>query len=550
MPLRLKPKRRFPACVPACLLALGVSLAIPLLFTALVPFHQDEFIHYRFIRCAEFPNLKIFPRDDCTGFWDLNFLNTGVLLPLRVYWYAGTIPALFYYPVYLLWASPVSARWLGVLFLLAQAGALSRLFRMRFVAVFAGLLAFFPYFFQHIVDTGPVGFQILSVYLFALLFRHWCRTRSWRDALLAGLLVFVGVWTKLVYLWLLPGIAVLFLFAAHEERGALRRRPARRTLLLQCVAAAAVAAALLSLIFFSGDPYEPGEFPYLAPLLRGEAVPLPEMLRTLWSLPAVRILLNPLESTHRIYEVAPAGMAAYAYDALLLLTLPAFVCMLLASGKRKLREPAVKAGILYALFLATFFLVARTREVWAMHHVVLAFPFLILSLFTLLGSWKELRHLRVAGVPLHRALQGAGAVFLALNLFFFLMFTWQPVQTLADRSRDNVHGILNDPYLARNYIYVSLENGLYFYQSLYGHKDQSITFRNPLFAQWQMDELLALREQTGRKLLFVFDSVALYSDYGLVHANVETVHCTAADPSWVWQIMLEPDGSPENICLR
>lgn len=524
-----------------------LAFGITLVFTALVPFHQDEFIHYIFIRCAEHPYLQMFVREDCTGFWHLNFLNTGYLLPLRAYWYAGSIPALFYYPLYLVWTSPTSARLLGVLWLMVQAGILSKLFRIRFSFILAGLLLFFPYFFQHIVDTGPVAIQITSIYLLYSLFLAWTKTEKMRYALYTALVLFICVWTKLVYLWFFPGIAVLFLLAVQEKKSKLQR--VSLPLLKQIGVSIAVSTGLLSLLFLSTDPFIEGKFVYLATLLQGESYSFADIVRNFWSLDAVRLLLNPLETSHRIFHVGPAGLFAYIYDALTFGTLPVALLVLSLLRKKELSSVIRTSAVLYGMFLLTFFFALRTKEVWAMHHIVLSFPFLVLGYLVLFREWKTIRNIRVRSVPFSSVVILLACVWVVLNALWFSVFYRQPVRSMADVSRNSIHHILNDPYLAKNYIYISLENGLYFYQALYGHKDQSITFKNPLTEEWQIRQIQDLSTQTGRKILFVYDTVDTYSDYDLIHKNFQTVPCRAVSPNWVWQIFLEDDGSSRNICL-
>src|SRR5436305_1009926 len=55
--------------------------------------------------------------------------GTSFHLPLLTYSYVGSVHALLYWPLYLLWPSPISARLFGGLFLIAQAVIHSRLFR-------------------------------------------------------------------------------------------------------------------------------------------------------------------------------------------------------------------------------------------------------------------------------------------------------------------------------------------------------------------------------------------------------------------------------------
>ena len=117
-----------------------IGIVISVIFSQFVPFHMDEFTHYRQILCFHYKynSLNTF-RGGCYEF-DLNFLNTGVFLPLRSTAYMGSLHSILYYPLFLVWKSPISARFLGIVFLLIQALILSKIFNIRIGYIFLGLI--------------------------------------------------------------------------------------------------------------------------------------------------------------------------------------------------------------------------------------------------------------------------------------------------------------------------------------------------------------------------------------------------------------------------
>lgn len=140
------------------------------------PYNMDEFCHYHPIisRHYKYNVLNTF-RENCRGY-DLSFLNTGLVLPLRAYAYEGSSSSLYYYPLFLIWKDPRSARFLGLLFLLVQSLLLARIFNQRYEYTLLFLLCFFPYFFQHLVDTGPINFTTTSIFLLYWLMIKWLDT--------------------------------------------------------------------------------------------------------------------------------------------------------------------------------------------------------------------------------------------------------------------------------------------------------------------------------------------------------------------------------------
>ena len=191
---------------------------IATVFSRIVPFNMDEVLPYNLLHdlTQEKNSLESYDVD-----LSLNVWNSGLKLPLRAWDYLGSFPSIYYSIFYFLWKSPVSVRFMGLVMLLIEAVLLSRIFKIKYYYVFIGLLFFFPYFFQHIVDTGLISVQVLSVILIFYLSKRWMIKKKIKYPVLIGIVAFCGVWIKLTYLWLLPWIGLMIFFnipAKHYKK--------------------------------------------------------------------------------------------------------------------------------------------------------------------------------------------------------------------------------------------------------------------------------------------------------------------------------------------
>jgi hypothetical protein len=237
---------------------LGVAvllLAAAALSPRALPYNMDEFVHYHALGCATAPLQQGVPayRDGC-GLYDLRLPFTTTPLPLRSYFYIGSLPALPFYPFWRWIDDPLAVRVQGAVFFLVWLLLAARLLRIGRRPLLAAALVFPALLTTFVVDEGPVGIAavLFTTALFAL--RRSLRQRAAPAAgrraaaaaawgALAGLAVFAGIWAKLVFACWLPAVAV---FAWQERRGqpggALRRSwPA----LAACVFAAALPTLLL-----------------------------------------------------------------------------------------------------------------------------------------------------------------------------------------------------------------------------------------------------------------------------------------------------------------
>ena len=235
---------------------LGAAGALALLGAAwlsprAIPYNMDEFVHYHALGCATATHARELPtiRDGC-GYFDLRLPGTSAPLPLRSYLYIGSFPALPFYPFWRLVADPVAVRLLGAACFLLATLLAARLLGVATSAMVTAGLVFPVWLVTFVVDEGPVGVSAVLL-LFALLAirRALAASRArgsaaWAAA--AGLALFLGLWTKLVFAWWLPVVA-LFVFEEARRQGLSAPALARQRLpaLLTGAALLAVPTALL-----------------------------------------------------------------------------------------------------------------------------------------------------------------------------------------------------------------------------------------------------------------------------------------------------------------
>lgn len=514
-----------------------VGLIIIFAFHRFVPYNMDEFAQYAQLICLYYPLNAL---DATCGLYDLTIPGTNISLPLRIFGYVGSLQNLYYLPLFILWKSPMSARLVGYLFLGLQALFLSRLFHIRKGAALAGLIIFFPYLFIHIIDTGPVALHTTTVILIYLLSDRWFKNPSYRYPIAIGLLLFVGFWTRLNFVWIVPGIVILICMKAIEHRAQIR--DLRNTVAIQITLAAIIAVSLSTVLLLSTSSHNPESRPLLNYLLTGERYSLHELFLKLPTLTVTNILIDPFQATHRIFSVQPPSSLSFLYSGLLYFIIPVGLLAFLTFLKPN--RKICKAYVLYGLFVLTFLIIAITKRANAMHHIVLAFPFLILCICELYDSARvhlcNNRRLYMSG------LTTIIACFLLLNTAIFVTFPTQQVTSYNDRSNIVLAELLADKYLATDYIFVHVSWGAYYHMGLFGNNNQMTLFQQTP----DIPYLVSLSKDYNRKLLFIYNMKKPHNQITRVRDNFTLSQCAALDPKGSWQIVLQPDDNDDNICFH
>ena len=522
-----------------------MSVGVLAFISAFAPYNMDEFIHYNAI-LSSFPGNNIWGDSNP---YKLNFLNTGIILPLRAFHYAGSFPALYYYPIYFLWSSPMSARALGLVFLCTGAFFASRTFRLKFKYVALGLLLWFPYVFQHVVDTGPVGLQILSVYLMYVLMDRWCATLQKRYIGTMVVLAFLCIWTKFSYFWMAPGFAIFFLIHACRHRTFLWSRKNLLRLLGQSLEAIAVLTVLVGALLLSTSPTDAAFKPYLHELMISESYTVRELLGGAWLRSGVVwALLQPLETTHRIFLVVIHGLPERLYARMLYLFVPVTLTLLFAAGlwRRKVSLRSLMLPFaLYAAFFITVVMIARTKNAGVMHHAVLSLPFLVLAILSTVRCALDSQLPRRL---VQRTLAVTCSVFLGINLFFFSAFPQQPIRASEHPSKLLAHSIVNTGTVPERFTILMVNWGTYFYEGLYGSRSKSAILleglRDPVVVKQVRDKA----HKHGRKLIVMYMSDGTNAYPQQIQSDFPLVSCNGIPKDAIWQILYEPDEEMRSVC--
>ncbi|MDD5556360.1 MAG: hypothetical protein PHN82_03815 [bacterium] len=484
-----------------------------------IPFNDDSFLPYSNIAWSWYPLNRLEP---LSGIWDLAVWPDRYL-PLRAETYIGSLSSIIYFPLFLLWPSPHSARLLGVFALGAQALIMHRLCGFGALKTFLLLLAFMPYAFQHVTDTSVAGIQIAIILLIVLMIERWSSllTRGARPScgypVLAGLLVFLGVWAKLSFLFYLPVIPLFLLRAAVRNRAVLRERGPRRRFLLHVAVAAAVAGvltgALLTARCGSGGSRE---MPYYA--WGGICMDIGLEERGYdYSSPArhlagmTRYLTNPLLAAGRVSHTdknAPAsGVALFGVTVLLLLY----------GAVRRRRRPEDRGFIIVNVCAgaAVVIAVVFSPAAYSMYHLLMAYPFPLLILFLILS--------RLRGDRLVAALL---ALFIGLNLWQYYRLSgmdyrdWERVHLAGFGLVPNFECLREalDRH-ADTHVFIHGDWGTYYIKALYGRRDQCNIWAAPLAGDDGLDKVHAACERTGRGPMFIVLREQGGSDIGFIRSR-------------------------------
>jgi len=480
-----------------------VSLAAVFALSYFVPFNMDEFYQYNILPGFFQPDsaYNVF-HESPFAYYLAPFGN--LYMPIRAYHYTGSIQAFFYLPLYLAWPSPYSARFFGLIMLGIQAFLLSGIFRIRPSVFFIILLAFMPYAFSHIVDTGPVSLQTTSVFLIYFILVKWRDNIKnghvgYAPIYLVALVLFLNLWAKFTFFYYLPAVIILILFFLCGVRGYLFDRRHIASFLKSAIVSVVIFAIPSFILLNSTDR---SYYRYWLQLFRKDSsLPLTAGMIRDHAAEMFSFLTNPIKCTHRIYEIkeyiSPEGI-------LLLSGLVIFIYICIVSARRSKKsvtEPILNAG----LFAFVYVLTAIHVKTWAIHHVILAFPFLIMS---------------VAGFSLNagkRTVIIFGLFFILVNAFLYCRLPFMAPMKSEHRSKAELNAFINEKY-SKDHAVIVVDWGFYFLKSVYGDKNQCIIYANPFKTRDQVGSLRTVLELSGRKPLFVL-RLESESDLSLIRSE-------------------------------
>ncbi len=443
-----------------------------------VPYNMDEFVHYHALGCATDLSRHLpLIRDGC-GHYDLSLPFTSTPLPLRSYAYIGSFPSVTFYPFWRVLRDPVAARIQGAVFFLLWLWLAARVLRVRPVALVTASLVFPVFLATFVVDEGPVG---LSALLFtgallsvrrALEAGGGRRPAAW--GVLTGLLLFLGLWVKLVFAWWLPAFAVFALGEIHQpcaSTAEVRRHTG--AILAGFLALLLPTLVLLASVDRAGRPY--------AVALRGSGVST---------------------EVEAVEEVA-TGLGRYVADASLVaprnLALPSWPvdvlpavlsAAILGLGFRQGTARGREAAGWAALSALTFGLVASSSHSRWPHHF--AFPLLLLVL-ALAVALEGLR-------PRARLAAATLAVVLWATLALRLPAASSPANSSPEK--DQILALVRAGGLDRESLQLHTSWGTYYIAQLFGDPARLLVYmRGAPDDPRRLEEARALAWALGRKVL-------------------------------------------------
>lgn len=299
----------------------------------------------------------------------------GVAVPVQAYFYVGSLKALVYFATGL---SPEVATYrafnlalvaLVVAVAVFAATILAGGSRLAGLACLAFLASDTPLVVLGTTDEGPIDLGLLLALLLLLSVHDLALRPSPGKAALAALLLFLGVWDKLSFLWF-TGAAAAGLAAAALARP---WREASKALALLALAGGIAAVAVNATLPAHRDKVVRGLGRRLAPeQLLGHAA-------------ALLGRVEPLEAYHRYADVAsgPRRTAYRVYGAGVgAVCLGAAVGCLALGLRRRLAAAAEAATPLFVgAFLAGLLAaMVETADATASHHAVLILPFAAVAL--------------------------------------------------------------------------------------------------------------------------------------------------------------------------
>jgi hypothetical protein len=524
-----------------------ISFFVVHLFSVFIPYNMDDYAQYINIstwtyHLSSYNTFREDPRAYDLAVIDHHFL------PLRSFVYVGSIPGFIYYPLYKLWPSPDSARFLGLLYLAVQAFLIYKIFDMDLLFSFAFLFIFMPYGFQHIVDPGVVSLLNTSVFAVYYFTQKWfALTFDLRSKkyiiypVLAGLMMFLAFWSRLSYLFYLPSIILMTfsVFFLNRDKFLPSRaiegdklvysfpwpqiREIKNRILLGFAAMFAVLGVLTYLLLHALSV--PG-YRYYEIVFGGGRVNMldPKALAAQAS-KFVRYFLNPPTVASKVFDfqgqiVTPTGII-YVVTFVLLMGYGIFLCY---RSKRS-------AGFIITnifLFLVACGIIMRSQLAEGPHHIIPAFPFLILALFYIMSQFKK-----------DKVIIALMVVFICVNASFYWQLVGKKDSWETQSSLIKINNLINQKF-EKTHVVVAIDWGMYYLQALYGGKDQCVLYIQPFNDQRTADALKKILKETHRKPLFL---VKAHSDSNVVLINSNFPGLKIYDmkfDSGEWRIWYQP----------
>lgn len=478
------------SCASAVLL---ISLAVVYLYRR-VPLRDDMYCFYSNIAWTYYPLNRL-----C---WSSRYYDLAPVfnwyLPLRSYYYVGSLTSWIYYPLFLVWPSPDSVRLLGLIALGVEAMLVGRICRYGTFKSFLLMLLFMPYSNQHVIDTGPSAWQIVCMLLIILATERWVtalarnRRRCWHYPLSIALLTFTGVWSKLSFIFYLPIIPLFLLYHVGRERTALSRPSVQKRFFAQALLAIIVSGVLVGALLNSRVRVGGKRYFAVAEDVSRDSVENHPAEYTPWKQVVYisRYFTNPLQSASLYCAID----STISISGVLML---GCIALWLIRGAVVLHRRGDGIAFVVVNMLALLLMIAVIASfpgAYSMHHTLLGFPFLILPMVYILARVKRDRIIMVSLTA-----------FMTINLLQF-----HSSFRLKYGRGGHIHLVPHFEAMNRTlakhsaqYVFCHVDWGFYHLQSLYGSRDQCNVRAWPLDSVEGVGMVRDVCRRTGRRPMFI-----------------------------------------------
>jgi len=464
-------------------------------------YNMDEFLDVHRWFCRANPLNEQFHtlHEGCTAY-DLKLPLTQTFLPLRAYPYIGNFSPT-YYPFHYLIGSPIAHRVFGLANYIALAWLVALVFELPLAATFLAFAAFPVFFFTFLVDTGMVGLLLQLFLLATLAFRKALRQTSWRFAVAAGVLLFLGFFQRETFFWLLIPFVIL------------TWAPAKKNWRLY-----GVLATVLGILVAVYNLSETRDGIVLASSKRDSILGEKTLAIAVEERNRLRPINFPIDETARaIAHVASAKalqvkdkvfqMIAFHFDPALFAyrngIFPSsplkYVLLFLAIGTAILGLKARANRYLLGCYLITLATMSVFEQTWAAHHYALALFFFVIVLAKLLSE-----HRKLFGVVTALAVLAWMTVVLQLD-----RLTPRPgFETAVSVEQDQILPYVKKDGLENRVVQFIDSWGLYYILQSFGSRDSLVIYEGrdealtPVTAKYLVD----VAKKTDRHLLVITDS--------------------------------------------
>jgi len=481
-----------PWLIGVLLLPLAV-MSVAILY--LIPPDMDIFNHYHALACRYYPNAIYHAyREACNGIMDLHLF--GVIPWPRSYNYVGAAYSILYYPFFLLWPDWHGVAVFDALLMVPGVIAASRLLRVRLPVATLALITPFPVLFYILRDYGQLTLQFSLLYVIPWVAMHAVQTPKryrWLALNMAGgILLALGVESKPLFAYYVPSIAIVTMAACWS----LREGPLALILLLlkRLWPGMLLCGMLLAILFTARD--DAGRM-YFSNL--GSQVPS-EMGFDVFSGHLAYILsnhwLNFPNASYIYYGLRDTFPDSGHTDWVgIVITLPFWLVFFggaLALSKKQTDEAEKYHDRIYVglLLAAVAGVICVTADLHANnpHHILQPFYYLLGMLAIIFQQCMERRP---------RLFVLLGFIFVSAQIVCTGYAAARQPMVAHDWERLKVLDFIKEHNLAQNTIIDHLDWGLYYMSSLYGPREQLVTFDAP------PEAMMELGEKLGRDVVFI-----------------------------------------------